>query len=438
MLYFGGPVIAILTTSTLFLNSGAEVLTNYWMSRWVDNTDKDTTSNASYYLWIYIGLTFLTEMIEGVKFYAFIRGSWFAAKRLHGELIRAVMDVSLDWFRTNPVDRVINRLSGDISTLDQDLVNSVIFLLGATIRCLFMGGTVTTILPVFFVPAIVLCVVGGLISIVYNRTAGLLKQLVSSSQSPVLSDFSEGLGGMMVIRAMNKMPGVFSAKMNRLLYTSARATVAQIDTEQWLKFRINTLAALINVSAALLALMQRDKISAGLAGFCLSQATTLSDMILYIVFDISDLNIQMQAVSCFGNRFVDSSLGLLTVAQFHRVREYGQLEPEEKSAEKQQNPEAYSDNVERAISPNWPSSGTVEFRNVTIRYSEDGPDVLRNINFKFNAGERVAVVGRTGSGKSTVSLSITTTIESPLTNLSLSCPSFASPTLYPAKSSTTV
>ena len=299
MLYFGGPLVVILTTSTLFFQNGAELLTNYWMSRWVDDTDEEGTTNTTFYLCIYIALSFLTEFADGIRFYAFIRGSWVAAKRLHGELVRAVMDVPLDWFRTNPVGRVINRLSGDISSLDQELINPVCFVLYSIIRCLFMGGTVTTILPVFFVPVIVLTAAGGLIATVYNRTSGILKQLVSSCQSPVLSSFSEGLGGMMVIRAMNNMPGVFSAKMNQVLYTSARATVAQVDTEQWLKFRMNTLAALINVSAGLLALIQRDKISAGLAGFCLSQATALSDTVLYIVFDISELNIEMQAVSCF-------------------------------------------------------------------------------------------------------------------------------------------
>lgn len=55
---------------------------------------------------------------------------------------------------------------------------------------------------------------------------------------------------------------------------------------------------------------------------------------------------------------------------------------------------------------NWPRSGEIEFRDVTIKYSDDGPDILKNINLKFAAGERVAVIGRTGSGKSTLVLSL--------------------------------
>lgn len=58
------------------------------------------------------------------------------------------------------------------------------------------------------------------------------------------------------------------------------------------------------------------------------------------------------------------------------------------------------------IPKNWPRGGEIEFRNVTIRYDPDGPNILTNVNLKFKAGERVAVVGRTGSGKSTLVLSL--------------------------------
>lgn len=54
----------------------------------------------------------------------------------------------------------------------------------------------------------------------------------------------------------------------------------------------------------------------------------------------------------------------------------------------------------------WPYSGTIEFRNVTARYTPDGPDILKNISFTLKSRERVAIVGRTGSGKSTLILSL--------------------------------
>jgi ABC-type multidrug transport system fused ATPase/permease subunit len=91
--------------------------------------------------------------------------------------------------------------------------------------------------------------------------------------------------------------------------------------------------------------------------------------------------------------------------QFHRVKEYMKLEPEIKDDQPypDEGEGEYADDETQVIPKNWPRSGEIEFCNVTIRYDPDGPDILSNINLKFKAGERVAVVGRTGSGKSTVS-----------------------------------
>lgn len=80
------------------------------------------------------------------------------------------------------------------------------------------------------------------------------------------------------------------------------------------------------------------------------------------------------------------------------------LESEEKEDTPSPEEGSYTDSPSNAIPSAWPASGEIEFRNVTIRYSPDGPNVLTDVNLKFKAGQRIAVVGRTGSGKSTVSI----------------------------------
>ncbi len=55
--------------------------------------------------------------------------------------------------------------------------------------------------------------------------------------------------------------------------------------------------------------------------------------------------------------------------------------------------------------------GAVEFRNVSFRYPDTGVEALKNVSFKLEAGERLAIVGRTGSGKSTIADLLTRTYE---------------------------
>ncbi|OAA57792.1 abc transporter [Cordyceps fumosorosea ARSEF 2679] len=112
--------------------------------------------------------------------------------------------------------------------------------------------------------------------------------------------------------------------------------------------------------------------SAGFAGFCLSQATQLSDKVLALIFSFNNLSVVMQT--------------------FQRVREYAQLAPEKDCVTKS------SENVPAS----WPKTGTVELRNVTVRYNPNGQDILKNISLRIEPGSRVAIVGRTGSGKSTL------------------------------------
>ncbi|KAG6885715.1 hypothetical protein C0993_010888 [Termitomyces sp. T159_Od127] len=77
-----------------------------------------------------------------------------------------------------------------------------------------------------------------------------------------------------------------------------------------------------------------------------------------------------------------------------RIQGYVDIEQEPKST-KQGVPPAY-----------WPSSGEIRVENLSARYALDGPTVLYDLSFHIKSGERIGVVGRTGSGKSSLTLSL--------------------------------
>ena len=51
---------------------------------------------------------------------------------------------------------------------------------------------------------------------------------------------------------------------------------------------------------------------------------------------------------------------------------------------------------------NWPHSGAIQFKNVSLWHYEDGPKVLKSLNFNISSMEKIGIAGRTGAGKSSL------------------------------------
>lgn len=257
------------------------------------------------------------------------------------------------------------------------------------VELVFRLGAVTAIMPIFILPGLFSCVVGLLAGEMYTRTAVVVKRLVSSSQSPVFSQFNDDMAGIQIIRARKGIAKSFGNLLAERLRPFNRANETNYNLNRWVGLRIDFVTALVMSCAGAIAISKVGLIPAGLVGFSLTNASGLSSTILYLVRLANELEVELQS--------------------FHRVREYASLEPEEKTEDAatpaaQQQQQSYQQPTE--VPASWPATGAIEFRNVTIRYDPDGPDILKDISLKFAAGERVAVVGRTGSGKSTLVLSL--------------------------------
>lgn len=256
-------------------------------------------------------------------------------------------------------------------------------------------AAISSIMPVFLLPGLFATVTGILAGEAYTRTAVVVKRLVQSSQSPVFSQFSDDMAGIQVIRARKDVPQSFANLLANRLRSFNRASETNFNLNRWVALRIDLVTAIVTTIAGVIAISKIGIISAGLVGFSLTNATNLSETILYLVRTMNELEVELQS--------------------FHRVKEYASLPPEEKTDDVHHDVAAstpITTTVDAAaaapqpLSANWPHTGAIEFRNVTIRYDPDGPDILKDINLTFSAGERVAVVGRTGSGKSTLVLSL--------------------------------
>lgn len=72
----------------------------------------------------------------------------------------------------------------------------------------------------------------------------------------------------------------------------------------------------------------------------------------------------------------------------------------------QENKLLNGEDVEKNVELSWPEKASLEFKNVSMRYREGLPLVLKNVSFSILPGEKVGIVGRTGAGKSSIIQSV--------------------------------
>ncbi|KAK1729478.1 LOW QUALITY PROTEIN: ABC transporter type 1, transmembrane domain-containing protein [Colletotrichum acutatum] len=388
MTYFGGPGYAVFCMFLMLLSQLSVMGGTLWLSVWVDAYDRQTAVDIAFYLGIYAAVTVTESVLYAAVFLVFENGAWHAARKLHNDFIRAVMRVSLSWYKKTPVGRIINRFSSDMSSLDLSVSPQLRAFLESSLALVIRIFAISSIMPIFIVPAAVASTCGLVVGEIYTRTAVTIKRLVASSQSPIFSQFADTLAGLPIIRARAGMPDTFGDNLADKLRVWSRAAEAHFNCNRWVAMRVDVITALVGLSAGIIAVSKAGLVGAGLVGFSLHNATGLSQTILGLVRSMNDLEVELQS--------------------FVRIKEYAGLDTEEKDDESypEEGQVEYTDTPTHVIPKSWPATGEIEFRNVTIRYDQDGPNILTDVNLKFRAGERVAIVGRTGSGKSTLVLSL--------------------------------
>src|SRR5579859_6702570 len=142
---------------------------------------------------------------------------------------------------------------------------------------------------------------------------------------------------------------------------------------RWINIRADAIGSLMAFTAGILALKNRD-ISPGLVGFSLVNASGFGETILYLVRTLNELEIELNS--------------------FQRVMQYATLPAEPPATENGKPPAA------------WPTDGDVTIKNLSVKYALDGPKVLSDVSFSIKPKERVGICGRTGSGKSTLCLTL--------------------------------
>ncbi|CAI4211336.1 unnamed protein product [Parascedosporium putredinis] len=384
--YWGHPIFVVICIATLVIGAATIPLGNLWLAKWTEDGEQNPDIDVPYYLSIYCAIIAAEVVMSNIPLIMSKYGGWVAARTIHAQLVQSIMNAPLSWFTEIPVGRVLNRFSRDMASLDNNLPYLANMVLWLGISLVYRLLAISSVLPIFAVPSTVVCVIGVFVGEMYTRTGVILRRLDSSTQSPVFSQFVDTLTGLAVVRAREGMPEKFGMILMERLLLWSTAAESLYNANRWVAVRIDLATSLVTLGAGIIALAKADSTPAGLIGFSLANATGLSQTIIFLVRSMNDLEIELQS--------------------FDRLQEYLELKSEDASDDPLPEEGAPDSEGGPVIPLNWPQNGEIEFQDVTIRYEDKGPDILSNINLKLRSGERVAVVGRTGSGKSTLVLSL--------------------------------
>ncbi|KAK1231113.1 hypothetical protein PQX77_005775, partial [Marasmius sp. AFHP31] len=367
---FGGnhPFGAFSTYLAGLLAMGAlNVGQTWYLGYWAQQYEVMPVSDVPVFrhLGIYGLLLLAAAAVTAATYSFFALSAVRASKTIHMRLIQSILTTTLRWLDTTPVSRIIARCTGDVNAVDTQIPNSFEHLSTLVLKMFTQLVALVLYNPTFIFPAIVLMVLGKWLGDVWARAVRCIRREQSNSKAPVLAQFEGTISGIVSIRAYGVQEAV-EAELRRRVDENVRITRALFNTERWMPVRIDVLGALFSSSLAVYLVYSRD-VDASTAGFSLNMAVTLTGAILYVLFIFNDLQVQANSLE--------------------RIDGYLKIE-REPGASSAGEPPAY-----------WPSSGELRIENLSARYSPGGPQVLHDLNFQVRSGERIGVVGRTGSGK---------------------------------------
>ncbi|KAI9090798.1 P-loop containing nucleoside triphosphate hydrolase protein [Phlyctochytrium arcticum] len=373
------------------LSQAASVFQNIYLANWAEENDRLNPSafggarnghvlkRLAVYgaIGIFYSLTIIGQVIF-VWIYCGIR----SARRMHSQMLNNLFELPQGFFDTTPLGRILNRFSKDMYTVDEVLPR--VFL--GYFRTLFMVLSVIFVnimgSPMFFVFAIPLGFLYYHFQRFYLSTSRELKRLDSTTRSPIYAHFSETLGGVSTIRAF-KQELRFMYTNEQKVDNNMRAYYPSISSNRWLAVRLEFIGSLIVFGSALftvITIMVNGRISAGIVGLMLVYSLNVTQTLNWMVRQSCEIETNIVSVE--------------------RIQEYIALPRE-----------APHEIPENRPPQEWPGHGRIEFRHYSTRYRAGLDLVLKDVSFTIPAQSKVGIVGRTGAGKSSLTLALFRLIE---------------------------
>ena len=376
--YIGGFIIIVFFLIFLLasdgLKSGQDLFLGYW-------TEHQSKEKNNFYLLIYVSFGIGGAIFNFFRIYLSSKGAIKASRFIHEKMTECLIRAPISTFHeTIPKGQIFNRFSKEIQSVDSSIMESLVnfissmsALISAIFVCAYYQPNSLLILPF-------LIILGYKITKFYQKCARELTRMESIVRSPLINTLNETIPGLMSIRAY----GLINEYLNKWFYVSDENLKVKLilrGVSQWFDLALDLLCFIFVVFLVIFTFLFKEKFSPKIIGLLLTYCFSLQRNLTRGLKQTTTLETSMIC--------------------FERCLEYTKIQSE--AAKKLNNDIKLK---------NWPKEGKIEFINFSTKYRPDTEIVLSNLNFLIEPNKKIGICGRTGSGKSTITLCLFRILES--------------------------
>ncbi|KAM0429767.1 hypothetical protein ACHAPT_006373 [Fusarium lateritium] len=353
-----------------------EVMPQIWLRLWTERADG---SKDARYAGGYVGFTLAAMSLGTFNLgYFLIMAVPKSSNRLHEKLLTSVTRAPLYFFTTTESGSILNRFSQDMTLIDGTLPLAFYLTLDLTLRGVVQTGVVASGATYFgaFLPLSFIALY--LIQKYYLRTSRQMRLLDLEAKSPLYTHFTEMIAGLSTIRSFG-WSKAFLGEGYQLLGESQSPFYMMFCIQRWLELVLDLFVAGMAVVLVSLALRIQGATTQGAIGLAMVNILGFNQTLTTVIDQWTQL---------------ETSLGAIA-----RLKSFINHTPDEnKQAEKE-------------VPTDWPAEGGIEIDNITASYSDESHPVLNDVSLAIKPGQKVCICGRSGSGKSSLVLSILRLLE---------------------------
>ncbi|KAI8713576.1 hypothetical protein NCS52_01302400 [Fusarium sp. LHS14.1] len=371
-----GWKIIVIVFPLAVVSTVMEVMPQIWLRLW---TERANGSKDARYAGGYVGFTMAAMLLGTFNLgYFLIMAVPKSSNRLHEQLLTSVTRASLYFFTTTESGGILNRFSQDMTLIDGTLPLAFYLTLDLTLRGIVQTGVVASGATYFgaFLPLSFLALY--LIQKYYLRTSRQMRLLDLEAKTPLYTHFTEMIAGLSTLRSFG-WSKAFLDEGYQLLSDSQSPFYMMFCIQRWLELVLDLFVAGMAVVLVSLALRIQGATTQGAIGLAMVNILGFNQTLTTVIDQWTQL---------------ETSLGAIA-----RLKSFISSTPDENKP------------AEKDTPTDWPAEGGIEIDNITATYSDESQPVLNGVSLVIKPGQKVCICGRSGSGKSSLVLSILRLLE---------------------------